>query len=175
MMPPTLQPSTIILTINPTLLPFYYFHFTSERHVMQSLSNCFSSLAWEVLRSECGSTSDHLQACPPSTPPRLNLVAAWPHVPSEILYSLGSGLVFRLKNELCGNCEFKPILDSHLLNCLFSLPYKCSHNLNASAIVDYCIYTMPDVIWFELCPHTAGAKWRPQLRKFGLKYLCIFI
>ena len=33
---------------------------------------------------------------------------------------------------------------------------------------------MPDVISFEWCPHTAGAKWRPQLSKFGPKWSLCF-
>lgn len=63
---------------------------------------------------------------------------------------------------------------AHIFLIAFSLfPHKCSHNLNASAIVDYCTYNMPDAIAFELCLHTAGAKCRPQFSKFGLKYLCV--
>lgn len=63
---------------------------------------------------------------------------------------------------------------AHIFLIAFSpFPHKCSHNLNASAIVDYCTYNMPDAIAFELCPHTAGAKCRPQFSKFGFKYLYV--
>ena len=58
---------------------------------------------------------------------------------------------------------------AHIFLIAFSLlPDKFSHNLNAPTIVDYCTYNMPDVTAFELCPHAAGAKCRPQLRKFDL-------